>query len=56
MTYEWSDTSKVKVEGKLSIKLLFEAEEVENGNYKPIKGNMGIRAGCDCFPLHGSAY
>ena len=56
VAYSWSDTSKVKVEGKLSIKLIFEAELENNGYYKPIKGNNGISPNCSCYPLNESAY
>ena len=51
VAYSWADTSNVKVEGKLNIKVIFEAELDSVGVYKPIKDNAGIRPDCECYPL-----
>ncbi len=54
IAFAWSDTSKVKVEGKLTIKLVFDAEIDSFGNYSAVKGKHASYA--NCYPLNESAY
>ncbi len=54
IAFAWSDTSRVKVEGKITIKLVFDAEIDSLGNYSAVKGKHTYAA--NCFPLNESAY
>jgi len=49
IAFAWSDTSKVKVEGKHTIKLTFDAVIDSLGNYSAVKGKH--TSGVNCFPL-----